>query len=213
MTPFSEQLAAGIAQMRLDILSTQQQKLLDYLALLQKWNKTYNLTALRDPAQMISHHLLDSLTILPYLANAQSMIDVGSGGGMPAIPAAICRPDLRITMVDANSKKTTFLRQAIIELGLDNAAVSSSRVEDWQDNQADIVTSRAFAELADFVRLTRHLLGENGHWAAMKGVYPQDELFRLPENVAAYQIDPVHVPTLNAERHIVLLRPTQGNQP
>ena len=213
MTPFSEQLAAGIAQMRLDISPAQQQKLLDYLALLQKWNKTYNLTALRDPAQMISHHLLDSLTILPYLANAQSMIDVGSGGGMPAIPAAICRPDLRITMVDANSKKNTFLRQAIIELGLDNAAVSSSRVEDWQDNQADIVTSRAFAELADFVRLTRHLLGENGHWAAMKGVYPQDELFRLPENVAAYQIDPVHVPTLNAERHIVLLRPTQGNQP
>ena len=213
MTPFSEQLAAGIAQMRLDISPAQQQKLLDYLALLQKWNKTYNLTALRDPAQIISHHLLDSLTILPYLANAQSMIDVGSGGGMPAIPAAICRPDLRITMVDANSKKNTFLRQAIIELGLDNAAVSSSRVEDWQDNQADIVTSRAFAELADFVRLTRHLLGENGHWAAMKGVYPQDELFRLPENVASYQIDPVHVPTLNAERHIVLLRPTQGNQP
>ena len=213
MTPFSEQLAAGIAQMRLDISPAQQQKLLDYLALLQKWNKTYNLTALRDPAQMISHHLLDSLTILPYLANAQSMIDVGSGGGMPAIPAAICRPDLRITMVDANSKKTTFLRQAIIELGLDNAAVSNSRVEDWRDNQANIVTSRAFAELADFVRLTRHLLGENGHWVAMKGVYPQDELFRLPENVAAYQIDPVHVPTLNAERHIVLLRPTQGNQP
>ena len=213
MTPFSEQLAAGIAQMRLDISPAQQQKLLDYLALLQKWNKTYNLTALRDPAQMISHHLLDSLTILPYLANAQSMIDVGSGGGMPAIPAAICRPDLRITMVDANSKKTTFLRQAIIELGLDNAAVSNSRVEDWRDNQANIVTSRAFAELADFVRLTRHLLGENGHWAAMKGIYPQDELFRLPENVAAYQIDPVHVPTLNAERHIVLLRPTQGNQP
>ena len=213
MTPFSEQLAAGIAQMRLDISPAQQQKLLDYLALLQKWNKTYNLTALRDPAQMISHHLLDSLTILPYLANAQSMIDVGSGGGMPAIPAAICRPDLRITMVDANSKKTTFLRQAIIELGLDNAAVSNSRVEDWRDNQANIVTSRAIAELADFVRLTRHLLGENGHWVAMKGVYPQDELFRLPENVAAYQIDPVHVPTLNAERHIVLLRPTQGNQP
>jgi len=198
MTPFSEQLAAGIAQMQLDIPPAQQQKLLDYLALLQKWNKTYNLTALRDPAQMISHHLLDSLTILPYLANAQSMIDVGSGGGMPAIPAAICRPDLRITMVDANSKKTTFLRQAIIELGLDNAAVSSSRVEDWQDNPADIVTSRAFAELADFVRLTRHLLGENGHWAAMKGVYPQDELFRLPENVAAYQID--HRPRSHTQR-------------
>ena len=128
MTPFSDSLAAGIAQMRLNISPAQQQKLLAYLALLQKWNKTYNLTALRDPAQMVNHHLLDSLTLLPYLAQAESMIDVGSGGGMPAIPAAICRPDLQITMVDANSKKTTFLRQAAIELGLDNIAVSSRRV-------------------------------------------------------------------------------------
>ena len=210
MTPFSDSLAAGIAQMRLNISPAQQQKLLAYLALLQKWNKTYNLTALRDPAQMVSHHLLDSLTLLPYLAQAESMIDVGSGGGMPAIPAAICCPDLRITMVDANSKKTSFLRQAAIELGLENVAISSSRVE---EQHADIVTSRAFAELADFVRLTRHLLNDNGHWAAMKGVYPADEIFRLPPDIQAYQTDKIHVPTLNAERHIVLLRPTQGTQP
>ena len=213
MTSFADQLAAGIAQMRLDIAPAQQQKLLAYLALLQKWNKIYNLTALRDPAQMVSHHLLDSLTLLPYLTQAQSMIDVGSGGGMPASPAAICRPDLRITLVDANSKKTSFLRQAAIELGLDNIAVSSSRVEELSDQRADIVTSRAFAELADFVQLTRHLLGDNGHWAAMKGVYPAEEIFRLPPDIQAYQIDKIHVPTLNAERHIVLLRPTQGNQP
>ena len=213
MTSFADQLAAGIAQMRLDIAPAQQQKLLAYLALLQKWNKTYNLTALRDPAQMVSHHLLDSLTLLPYLAQAKSMIDVGSGGGMPAIPASICRPDLRITLVDANSKKTSCLRQAAIELGLGNIAVSSSRVEELSDQRADIVTSRAFAELADFVRLTRHLLGNNGHWAAMKGVYPAEEIFRLPPDIQAYQIDKIHVPTLNAERHIVLLRPTQGNQP
>ena len=199
--------------MRLAISPAQQQKLLAYLALLQKWNKTYNLTALRDPAQMVSHHLLDSLTLLPYLAQAQSMTDVGSGGGMPAIPAAICCPDLRITMVDANSKKTSFLRQAAIELGLDNIAVSSSRVEELSDHRADIITSRAFAELADFVRLTRHLLGDNGHWAAMKGVYPAEEIFRLPPDIQAYQTDKIHVPTLNAERHIVLLRPTQGTQP
>ena len=199
--------------MRLNISPAQQQKLLAYLALLQKWNKTYNLTALRDPAQMVSHHLLDSLTLLPYLAQAHSMIDVGSGGGMPAIPAAICCPDLRITMVDANSKKATFLRQAAIELGLDNVAVCSSRVEELGGHRADIVTSRAFADLADFVRLTRHLLGDNGHWAAMKGVYPTEEIFRLPPDIQAYQIDPIHVPTLNAERHIVLLRPTQGTQP
>ena len=188
MTPFSDSLAAGIAQMRLNISPAQQQKLLAYLALLQKWNKTYNLTALRDPAQMVNHHLLDSLTLLPYLAQAESMIDVGSGGGMPAIPAAI-------------------------ELGLDNIAVSSSRVEELGGQRADIVTSRAFAELADFVRLTRHLLNDNGHWAAMKGVYPADEIFRLPPDIQAYQTDKIHVPTLNAERHIVLLRPTQGTQP
>ena len=209
----ARQLAAGIAAMKLDIGEPQQQKLLAYLALLQKWNKTYNLTALRDPAQMVSHHLLDSLTLLPYLAQAQSMIDVGSGGGMPAIPAAICCPDLHITMVDANSKKATFLRQAAIELGLDNIAISSSRVEELGGQRADIVTSRAFAELADFVRLTRHLLNDNGHWAAMKGVYPADEIFRLPPDIQAYQTDKIHVPTLNAERHIVLLRPTQGTQP
>ena len=213
MTPFSDSLAAGIAQMRLNISPAQQQKLLAYLALLQKWNKTYNLTALRDPAQMVSHHLLDSLTLLPYLAQAESMIDVGSGGGMPAIPAAICCPDLRITMVDANSKKTSFLRQAAIELGLENVAISSSRVEELGEQHADIVTSRAFAELANFVRLTRHLLNDNGHWAAMKGVYPADEIFRLPPDIQAYQTDKIHVPTLNAERHIVLLRPTQGTQP
>jgi len=141
------------------------------------------------------------------------MMAVGSGGGMPAIPAAICCPDLRITMVDANSKKTSFLRQAAIELGLENVAISSSRVEELGEQHADIVTSRAFAELADFVRLTRHLLNDNGHWAAMKGVYPADEIFRLPPDIQAYQTDKIHVPTLNAERHIVLLRPTQGTQP
>ena len=131
MTSFADSLAAGIAQMRLNIPAAQQQKLLAYLALLQKWNKTYNLTALRDPAQMVSHHLLDSLTLLPYLAQAQSMIDVGSGGGMPAIPAAICRPDLQITMVDANSKKATFLRQAAIELGLKTSPSAAAAWKNW----------------------------------------------------------------------------------
>lgn len=208
-----QKLQSGLKEMGLDLSGGQLDKLLAYVEMLKKWNKTYNLTALRDPAQMVSHHLLDSLTLLPYLAQAESMIDVGSGGGMPAIPAAICRPDLQITMVDANSKKTTFLRQAAIELGLENVAVSSSRVEELGERRADIVTSRAFAELADFVRLTRHLLNDNGHWAAMKGVYPADEIFRLPPDIQAYQTDKIHVPTLNAERHIVLLRPTQGTQP
>lgn len=205
----ARQLAAGIAAMKLDIGEPQQQKLLAYLALLQKWNKTYNLTALRDEAKMVSHHLLDSLTLLPYIRNAQTLADIGSGGGMPGIPAAICRPDLQITLVDANTKKTAFLQQAAIELGLDNVSVFAGRVENLHQT-ADIITSRAFAELADFVSLTRHLLHENSIWAAMKGAYPQDELFRLPENVEAYQTDRLSVPMLDAERHMVLLRPKQG---
>ena len=205
----ARQLAAGIAAMNLDIGEPQQQKLLAYLALLQKWNKTYNLTALRDEAKMVSHHLLDSLTLLPYIRNAQTLADIGSGGGMPGIPAAICRPDLQMTLVDANTKKTAFLQQAAIELGLDNVPVFAGRVENLHQT-ADIVTSRAFAELADFVSLTRHLLHENSIWAAMKGAYPQDELFRLPENVEAYQTDRLSVPMLDAERHMVLLRPKQG---
>ena len=205
----ARQLAAGIAALNLDIGEPQQQKLLAYLALLQKWNKTYNLTALRDEAKMVSHHLLDSLTLLPYIRNAQTLADIGSGGGMPGIPAAICRPDLQMTLVDANTKKTAFLQQAAIELGLDNVSVFAGRVENLHQT-ADIVTSRAFAELADFVSLTRHLLHENSIWAAMKGAYPQDELFRLPENVEAYQTDRLSVPMLDAERHMVLLRPKQG---
>ena len=205
----ARQLAAGIAAMNLDIGEPQQQKLLAYLALLQKWNKTYNLTALRDETKMVSHHLLDSLTLLPYIRNAQTLADIGSGGGMPGIPAAICRPDLQMTLVDANTKKTAFLQQAAIELGLDNVSVFAGRVENLHQT-ADIITSRAFAELADFVSLTRHLLHENSIWAAMKGAYPQDELFRLPENVEAYQTDRLSVPMLDAERHMVLLRPKQG---
>ena len=205
----ARQLAAGIAAMNLDIGEPQQQKLLAYLALLQKWNKTYNLTALRDEAKMVSYHLLDSLTLLPYIRNAQTLADIGSGGGMPGIPAAICRPDLQMTLVDANTKKTAFLQQAAIELGLDNVSVFAGRVENLHQT-ADIITSRAFAELADFVSLTRHLLHENSIWAAMKGAYPQDELFRLPENVEAYQTDRLSVPMLDAERHMVLLRPKQG---
>ena len=205
----ARQLAAGIAAMNLDIGEPQQQKLLAYLALLQKWNKTYNLTALRDETKMVSHHLLDSLTLLPYIRNAQTLADIGSGGGMPGIPAAICRPDLQMTLVDANTKKTASLQQAAIELGLDNVSVFAGRVENLHQT-ADIITSRAFAELADFVSLTRHLLHENSIWAAMKGAYPQDELFRLPENVEAYQTDRLSVPMLDAERHMVLLRPKKG---
>ena len=202
----ARQLAVGIAAMKLDIGEPQQQKLLAYLALLQKWNKTYNLTALRDEAQMVSHHLLDSLTLLPYLQGAHTMLDVGSGGGQPGIPAAICRPDLNITLLDANTKKTAFLQQAVIELGLSNVRVVSGRVEAVQDLQADIITSRAFAELADFVNWTAHLLKDGGRWVAMKGVYPEEEIAKLPDTVAVERVEALHVPGLDAERHMVVLK-------
>ena len=202
----AQQLRDGIQALGLDIDEAKQAKLLDYAALLQKWNKTYNLTALRDPAQTVSHHLLDSLTLLPYIEHAQTMLDVGSGGGQPGIPTAICRPDLNITLLDANTKKTAFLQQAVIELGLANVRVVSGRVEAVQDFQADIITSRAFAELADFVNWTAHLLKDGGRWVAMKGVYPEEEIAKLPDTVAVERVEALHVPGLDAERHMVVLK-------
>lgn len=201
-----QKLQSGLKEMGLDLSGEQQDKLLAYVEMLKKWNKTYNLTALRDESQIISHHLLDSLTLPPYLEGAQTMLDVGSGGGQPGIPAAVCRPDLQITLLDANTKKTSFLQQAAIELELKNVRVVSGRVEAVQGLRADVITSRAFAELADFVNWTAHLLQDGGCWAAMKGVYPSAEIDRLPDSVCVERVDKIRVPQLNAERHMVILR-------
>ena len=201
-----QKLQSGLKEMGLDLSGEQQDKLLAYVEMLKKWNKTYNLTALRDESQIISHHLLDSLTLPPYLEGAQTMLDVGSGGGQPGIPAAVCCPDLQITLLDANTKKTSFLQQAAIELELKNVRVISGRVEAVQGLRADVITSRAFAELADFVNWTAHLLQDGGCWAAMKGVYPAAEIDRLPDSVCVERVDKIRVPQLNAERHMVILR-------
>jgi len=201
-----QKLQSGLKEMGLDLSGEQQDKLLAYVEMLKKWNKTYNLTALRDESQIISHHLLDSLTLPPYLEGAQTMLDVGSGGGQPGIPAAVCRPDLQITLLDANTKKTSFLQQAAIELELKNVRVVSGRVEAVQGLRADVITSRAFAELADFVNWTAHLLQDGCCWAAMKGVYPAAEIDRLPDSVCVERVDKIRVPQLNAERHMVILR-------
>ena len=198
-----QKLQSGLKEMGLDLSGEQQDKLLAYVEMLKKWNKTYNLTALRDESQIISHHLLDSLTLPPYLEGAQTMLDVGSGGGQPGIPAAVCRPDLQITLLDANTKKTSFLQQAAIELELKNVRVVSGRVEAVQSLRADVITSRAFAELANW---TAHLLQDGGRWAAMKGVYPAAEIDRLPDSVCVEHVDKIRVPQLNAERHMVILR-------
>lgn len=197
-------LAAGLATLGLDLPLAAQQKLLAFRDLLLKWNKIYNLTALRDPAQAISHHLLDSLVILPHVG-AGNLLDVGSGGGLPGIPLAIIRPELAVTLVDTVQKKATFLQQAAIELGLKNVAVHHARVEEMSGEYVQI-TSRAFAELALFVNLTRHLLAPGGRWLAMKGVRPDAEINALPADIVVEAIIPLTVPGLSAERHLIILK-------
>jgi len=197
-------LTAGLADLGIDLPETAQQKLLAFRDLLLKWNKTYNLTALRDPEQAISHHLLDSLAILPHVGSG-SLLDVGSGGGLPGIPLAIARPGLAVSMVDTVQKKTTFLQQVVIELGLKNVTVHHARVEAMPGQYAQI-SSRAFAELGLFISLTRHLLAPGGRWLAMKGVRPDDELKALPADITVEAIIPLAVPGLDAERHLIILK-------
>lgn len=197
-------LATGLAQLGIDLPETTQAQLLAFRDLLLKWNKTYNLTALRDPAQAISHHLLDSLAILPHVGDGP-LLDVGSGGGLPGIPLAITRPALSVSMVDTVQKKATFLQQAAIQLGLKNVTAYHARVEQLPGQYAQI-SSRAFAELKLFTDLTRHLLAPGGRWLAMKGVSPDDEIAALPSDIIVEQIIPLHVPGLDAERHLILLK-------
>ena len=197
-------LSTGLAELGINLSAAQQDQLLAFRDLLLKWNKTYNLTALRDPEQAISHHLLDSLAILPQLGDGP-LLDVGSGGGLPGIPLAIARPALAVSMVDTVQKKATFLQQAAIQLGLKNVAVHHARVEEMHGQYAQI-SSRAFAEIALFIRLTRHLLAPGGRWLAMKGMRPDNEIAVLPSDIVVEQIIPLHVPGLDAERHLIILK-------
>ena len=197
-------LSAGLAELGIDLPDTAQRQLLAFRDLLLKWNKTYNLTALRDPEQAISHHLLDSLAILPHVGEG-NLLDVGAGGGLPGIPLAIARPELSVSMVDTVQKKTTFLQQAVIELALRNVTVHHARVEEMQGQYAQI-SSRAFAEIGLFISLTRHLLAPGGRWLAMKGVRPYDELKALPDDITVEAIIPLTVPGLDAERHLIILK-------
>ena len=197
-------LASGLVEMGIALPDAAQKKLLDFRTLLLKWNKTYNLTALRDPAQAISHHLLDSLVILPHVVEG-NLLDVGSGGGLPGIPLAIARPELSVTMVDTVQKKASFLQQAAIELALPNIAVHHARVE-TMTGQYSQISSRAFAELGLFVSLTRHLLMPGGRWLAMKGVNPVAEINSLPADIVVEAVIPLTVPGLDAERHLIILK-------
>jgi 16S rRNA (guanine527-N7)-methyltransferase len=203
-------LADGVRELGLDLSDAQLGKLLDYVALLSKWNAVYNLTAIRDPRQMLIQHILDSLSIVPHLATrgASSVLDVGSGGGLPGIVLAIVLPDWAVTVNDIVHKKTAFQAQAKAELGLANLSVVTGRVETLQPGaevpaKFDVIVSRAFAELADFVTLARHLVAEQGAIWAMKGVRPDGEIERLPAGAHVEQIIRLNVPSLDAERHLI----------
>ena len=199
-------LAEGVRTLPLDLDERQLAQLMDYLALLSKWNAVYNLTALRDPRQMVTHHLLDSLAVVPAFAGAKNILDVGAGGGLPGIVLAIARPDMRVSLVDTVHKKTAFLTQVKAELGLTNVTVYTSRVEQLKvPQQFDVITSRAFAELNDFVTWSGHLLEEGGHFIALKGVMPGEEIARLPAGWKVDRVESLTVPGLDAERHLVFI--------
>jgi len=199
-------LGEGIDAMRLDVSPAQQDKLMNYLALMFKWNAVYNLTSLRDPMQMVTHHLLDSLAAVPAFAAAKNVLDVGSGGGLPGIVLAIVRPDMKVSMIDTVHKKTAFLTQVKAELGLANVTVYTARVEQLQvSDKFDVITSRAFADLSDFVNWSSHLLADGGRYIALKGVAPKDEQERLPAEWKIDKVEPLEVPRLGAERHLVFI--------
>jgi len=200
-------LEQGIQDAKLAISAETQHKLLGYLALMQKWNKVHNLTAVRDADEMVTLHLLDSLVVLPYV-DAKNLLDVGSGAGLPGIPLALCLPDLQVTVIDSNSKKVSFMRQVKAELGITNLEVVGGRVEDIAPTrQFEIIISRAFSDLSLFISLTHHLLATDGKWLAMKGVYPEAELADLlaKTGVVASKVEVLNVPGLDAQRHLAFL--------
>lgn len=202
----AELLIRGLAALDLELPAATQEKLLVFAALLGKWNKVYNLTALRSEEQVVSHHLLDSLAVLPHLDKIKNLVDIGSGGGLPGIPLAIVRPDLSVCLVEANQKKSAFQQQVKIELGLDNLHVHCGRIENWQpEKKFDGAISRAFSDLADFVRLSGHVLVAEGVLLAMKGVHPFDEIAQLPPGWNVTAVTPLSVPEVEGARHLVRL--------
>ncbi len=202
----AEVLNKGVAELALELSAAQQEQLLDYLALLNKWNSVYNLTSVRDPMQMMTLHLLDSLAAVPAFAGAQNVLDVGAGGGLPGVVLAISKPDMKLSMIDTVHKKTAFLTQVKAELGLANVTVYTKKVQELEVKQPfDVITSRAFADLSDFVNWSGHLLAEGGRFIALKGTAPQDERERLPEPWKVERLQALTVPGLDAERHLVFI--------
>lgn len=196
-------LADGLAAMDLEPAPEAQAKLLAYLELLAKWNRAYNLTAVRDPVEMVARHLLDALAVLPFV-HGMTLADLGSGAGLPGIPLAIARPDLAVTLIESNGKKARFLREAARALPLPNVVVREARVQEAA-GPFDVVTARAFASLADMLAWGGHLLAAGGRWLAMKGRIDPDEIAAVPEGFRLIAVHPLAVPGIEAERHLVEL--------
>jgi 16S rRNA (guanine527-N7)-methyltransferase len=199
-------IGAGLASMGIEIPEAQCERLAAHLELIAKWNRVHNLTAVREAEQMVVLHVLDSLSLTPHLGGARSVLDVGAGPGFPGIPIAIARPELEVTLLDSSQKKCVFLEQARAELGLRNVRVVCERVERWQPvERFDVVVSRAFADLSDFVTQARHLVAPGGRLLAMKGVYPFEEVGRIPSTHRVAAVTELVVPSLDAKRHLVVL--------
>jgi len=202
-------LEAGLQEMGLQITAEQQQKLLDYVALIYKWNRVHNLTAVREPLEMVTLHILDSLSVLTYI-DCKHLLDVGAGAGLPSIPLAICLPELQVTAIDAVQKKVSFMRQAKAQLGLANFNVIHGRIEEQEvpskdmPEKFDVITSRAFSEIGLFVKLTKHLLADGGKWLAMKGTIPLHEFDK--SGIQPTEVKVLKVAGLDAERHLVILK-------
>ena len=194
-------LSDGLKEMGLSVNAEMQVKLLAYMTLLQKWNKVYNLTAIREPSEMVTLHLLDSLSVMPYIKTS-NLLDVGSGGGLPGVVLAIVKPDLQVTTIDTVQKKAIFMRQAKAELGLSNLTVVHNRVENFEaEAKFEAIISRAFSDLSLFIRLTSHLITEKGVWLAMKGLVPEAEINAL--NRKPDEIIPLKIAGLDAQRHLL----------
>jgi 16S rRNA (guanine527-N7)-methyltransferase len=199
-------ICEGAAAMGIALTPDAVAKLAAYLELVEKWNRVHNLTAVREASQMVTLHVMDSLSVLPYVAEATTLLDVGTGAGLPGIPLAIARPQMRVTLLDSSHKKCAFLQQAKTELALANVEVVCDRVENWKPPKPfDVVVSRAFSDLADFVEQAKHLVAPGGRLMAMKGVYPFDEITRLPPTHRVAQVIELRVPSLEASRHVVLV--------
>ena len=200
-----QQLSSGVDSLAIELLPEQLDLMIAFLVILQKWNKTHNLTAIHQPTKMVTHHLLDSLVIIPHL-HGEFVLDVGTGGGVPGIPLAIACPQMQFSLIDSNSKKTSFIQHIIQSLGLTNVAVHHQRIERFSQTQRfDVIIARAVSTLSNILSWTRHLLKEDGEWQLMKGAYPEAELngIELPYRTVALE-----VPGLAAERHLVVIEQT-----